>query len=1188
MTEMNRSNPVPRVEELFEEALKRSESERPDYLALVCGEDASLRQRVEALLQAHGEESGFLPEGVSEETVFGDSPNSEETGAVIGRFKLLEKLGEGGFGSVWAAEQREPVKRRVALKIIKLGMDTKQVVARFEAERQALALMDHPNIAKVLDAGTTEVGRPYFVMELVRGIAITQYCSQERLSSHERLELFIKVCRALQHAHQKGIIHRDIKPSNILVTLHDGVPVPKIIDFGIAKATQQELTEKTIYTQFQQFIGTPAYMSPEQAEMSGLDIDTRSDIYSLGVLLYELLTGGTPFDTKELMASGVDQMRKMIREREPVKPSTRVSQTLAANVNSSGGADAAVPESLMRMPGKDFIATLRGDLDWIVMKCLEKDRARRYETANGLALDVQRYLSNEPVTARPPSTVYRFQKAWRRNKVAVTAGLVMAASLMVGLSVSLWKTAEARSARIKASENAVLAEKNAAKANAETEKARIAEKKAADRQAEAERRADENWRIAYASDMNQAQRSLQMGGLGEALGILDRYRPKIGAEDIRGFEWRYLWQQCRSDGEVLGKVSAVSVRIDMSVSHDGQWLFVGRGGLGEANRFFNLKTGKESWPVWAPRSAVLREFSPKTSIAAFSAKIGNEDCLQLIDIKTGDLAAELGVFEEVIWCGFSGDGAIFGMVTGKKETGEMGKGRLSSLGLWRVSEGRLVGRFSIPYYGRWGTRRAAIALSPDGRLLAVGHDDGVLQLIETSSGDLLWSRQIWSDSPKVLAFSPNAKFIAAGTPTHSTDLVIIDVDSKKVARSLKGHNSQVTSVHFTDEGRVLVSSASDQTVRRWSMETLEEIQVLRGHQSEVRNVVSIPGDGRLISAGLDGEIIVWDPKRVQGRAQYITAESPGFFSNGMRGKGRTSHWAFSSSGKSILMVDDRSQLLRLHGRGYEVSQIISQLGPDLRSVLYDANEPQISTMDAAGDVFAWQVDDDYAHRRWVLNLPAAELVGVWPDQDLLLAVERLSPLATLLMIRYSTGEIISKRELPIDEDPYVVSNDCRWLVTSALAARQRGAPASLMDLKNSISSIGIFENPRLSSFLPSISPDNRFLVFNCEPHLTRVFDLMSGKLEREFEGHLNGAKSAAFSPGSKRLVTGAVGLDAIKFWDVTTWRSLLTLPAKALFWNGIQFSADGNVLGGWASGKFHVWRAPSWKEIEAKEGVRVE
>jgi eukaryotic-like serine/threonine-protein kinase len=360
-------------------------------------------------------------------TLADESGPSEEPGTQIGRYKLLENIGEGGFGSVWAAEQKEPVKRRVALKIIKLGMDTRQVVARFEAERQALALMDHPNIAKVFDAGATDSGRPFFVMELVKGIPITKYCEREKLPTRERLDLFIKVCQAIQHAHQKGIIHRDIKPSNILVTLSDGVPVPKVIDFGIAKATQQELTEKTVYTQHTQFIGTPAYMSPEQAELSGLDIDTRSDIYGLGVLLYELLTGTTPFDTKKLLESGLDEMRRIIREQEPERPSTRLSQTQARSADGRTPSPSAV---------RNWRASIASDLDWIVMKCLEKDRTRRYETANGLGMDLRRYLNHEPVVARPPSRGYQFRKFVRRNKLAFAASGAVGAALVLGVIVS--------------------------------------------------------------------------------------------------------------------------------------------------------------------------------------------------------------------------------------------------------------------------------------------------------------------------------------------------------------------------------------------------------------------------------------------------------------------------------------------------------------------------------------------------------------------------------------------------------------------------------------------------------------------------------------------------------------------------------------------------------------------------------
>ncbi len=416
-------------------------TERAAYLGQACGADTDLRSRVEALLRdAAGAQDFFGAEDNLPGMVA--TPLTEGPGTVIGRYKLLEKIGEGGMGVVYMAEQREPVIRKVALKIIKLGMDTRQVLGRFEAERQALALMDHPNIAKILDGGATDTGRPYFVMDLVRGLPITRFCDDAKLSTRDRLDLFLEVCSAIQHAHQKGIIHRDIKPANILVTLHGDKPVPKVIDFGIAKATQGRLTDKTLFTQFQHFIGTPAYTSPEQASLSGLDIDTRSDIYGLGVLLYELLTGKTPFDEKELMKVGLDEMRRTIREQEPLRPSTRLTQELVAASRKSA-ADFSEENSgaLTRRRydrAKELISLLRGDLDWIVMKCLEKDRARRYETANGLAADLKRHLDNEPVIARPPSAAYRFQKAFRRNKLFFAAAGAVTRTTWVGCA-NCWK-----------------------------------------------------------------------------------------------------------------------------------------------------------------------------------------------------------------------------------------------------------------------------------------------------------------------------------------------------------------------------------------------------------------------------------------------------------------------------------------------------------------------------------------------------------------------------------------------------------------------------------------------------------------------------------------------------------------------------------------------------------------------------
>jgi len=483
-----------------------------------------------------GGETGSTDENFAPASPDDAAPQAPRTG----RYQLIEIIGEGGFGTVWMAAQTEPVRRQVALKVIKLGMDTRQVVARFEGERQALAMVDHPNIARVFDGGMTEPGkfefrsakcegspkseatskseisnqqselpsgRPYFVMELVRGLPITEFCHTRQLTTRERIELFIPVCQAVQHAHQKGVIHRDLKPSNILVTEQDGRGVPKVIDFGVAKAIEEPLTDKTLFTRFHQFLGTPAYMSPEQTGFGGLDVDTRSDIYSLGVLLYELLTGLPPLDLSQARDASHEAILKIIREVEPLRPSTQLRRTLSAP-QTAKPVPSRVPPQASRIPRHgprltDHTSRIDPDLDWIILKALEKDRSRRYETANGLAADLRRYLDDEPIAARPPSTIYRLQKLARRNKLGFAAGGAVVVALIAGLVTTWWQA------------------------------------RRAERHLELERL------NVYVSGMNAAHQAIALNDYASAVELLDRLRPGRGETDFRGFEWRHLWHRCQ-------------------------------------------------------------------------------------------------------------------------------------------------------------------------------------------------------------------------------------------------------------------------------------------------------------------------------------------------------------------------------------------------------------------------------------------------------------------------------------------------------------------------------------------------------------------------------------------------------------------------------------------------------------------
>ena len=766
---------------------------------------------------AQNAESGNAPpgEGTTEITPspLDETPVTEGPGTVIGRYKLLEQIGEGGCGVVYVAEQKVPVKRRVALKIIKLGMDTRQVVARFQAERQALALMDHPNIAKVLDGGTTKSGRPYFVMELVKGIPITRYCDQENLTTRERLDLFIQVCHAIQHAHQKGIIHRDIKPSNILATLHDGLAVPKVIDFGIAKATQQKLTGQTVYTQLQQFIGTPAYMSPEQAEMSGLDIDTRSDIYSLGVLLYELLTGITPFDTQELLESGLDEMRKIIREREPVRPSTRLATQERV-------------KSASRKPE----AALETDLDWIAMKCLEKDRARRYETANEVAVDVERHLRNDPVLARPPSVGYRLQKSFRRNKLVFTAAGAVGLALVLGVVVSTWLAARATRAGRRADAAARVAESQKERAERGEQKAKEAERVA--------RVAETNaLRQAYSASMLSACDALEHAQIGMAR----RYLSSAPAA-LRGWEWRHL--SSRLDLSVRVHEHARSDGSPVQVVPDGRSYYdfseeptkgIRRWDTDTGQLLATIPTGhtySRSWLVAGGKQLIAQTLEDDRT-----------EAVEVWDLERGTRLSTHAVPVQ-FWpapdgsrIAYEWQQKIYIMDTRSGST--------------RVSPTALT---SAAVSGGYLGNGSPLCFQPDGRRLAVCGLMGEVALLDTDSFEILSAFEAHKNLIWTMVFSPDSRFLATGSLDNTIRITDVTTNPPAAVATLRGHAGWVQGLCFSPDGSLLASCGKDRTLRLWDTRTWSP----RGVFESDGVAPSFLPDGQTLINGDDKQVRFWD------------------------------------------------------------------------------------------------------------------------------------------------------------------------------------------------------------------------------------------------------------------------------------------------------------------------------------------
>ncbi len=739
-------------------------AERQAYLDLSCGCDAVLRRELEEMFAGNFRSANLLDAAVDHlqpnRTVIAGYTDTAaidvSSHPMIGPYTLLERIGEGGMGTVFMAEQKAPIKRKVALKLIKPGMDSREVVARFEAERQALAMMNHPNIARIFDAGVTEQGRPYFVMELVRGFSIDQYCDDATLPLTDRLKLFIDVCRAVQHAHQKGIIHRDLKPSNILITLHDGVPVVKVIDFGIAKALDQELTERTLFTRFAELIGTPVYMSPEQAEMSGLDIDTRSDVYSLGVVLYKLLVGVTPFDESTLKSAGLNEMRRIIREDAPVRPSHKVSTLDNERISTISLRRGTDPRSLS--------LSMQRELDWIVMKALEKDRNRRYESASAVAADIQRYLNNEPVEAFPPSAAYRLRKLAVRNKAALITTAIVVTSLLLGTGVSLWQAVAATDARRLADERFELAELE--RRNAIKEKAL----------AETQRRRSRV--LLYVSDMKLASDALCAGDVPRVANLLERHHPQQGEEDLRDFAWCFLNKSV--DVRQNWRIDAGSRVWGVVASPDGKQIAVATGhgqvqvyrsSSGEWLQSYQLPCECRG-VAWAPDGKQIVSAGSDGSIRVWDFH-PNRASLERPDNESRLLSSIIDVVANVkpAITFFAHPGGVMSVCYSPDGETIVSGGYDAKIGTWEANSGKQRNLFEAHQ-----RELEAVCVSPDGTLIASASADDRLSVWDFDSGE---HRHTWR-SPSLsnmlcVDFSPDGTCVAAGD--NYGNILLADVHS---------------------------------------------------------------------------------------------------------------------------------------------------------------------------------------------------------------------------------------------------------------------------------------------------------------------------------------------------------------------------------------------------------------------------
>ncbi len=1106
------------AEQIFHQAVEISDPrERAAYLGQVCGNDQQLRREVEALLRADDRAGGFL-EGppVAANVTLDSLPRIDGPGTTIGRYELLELIGEGGMGLVYLAEQKEPVRRKVALKIIKPGMDSRQVIARFEAERQALALLDHPNIAHVFDAGGTETGRPYFVMELVKGMPITRYCDENTLTIEQRLRLFEQVCEAIQHAHQKGIIHRDLKPSNILVSIQGDRPVPKIIDFGIAKAITSPLTDKTFVTLQGQLLGTPEYMSPEQVDLATQDIDTRSDIYSLGVVLYELLAGVLPFEEESFARAGLAEIQRTIREDEPTSPSIRLTRLgeQAKTIAASRGTQ-AVP----------LARRLHRELEWIPLKAMRKDRCRRYRSASEMADDVRNYLNGLPLLAGPETTTYRVQKFVRKHAGSVATVALVAGAIVLGLIVSIAMYLRAEDARQK--ESQARAQETTARVQAQEAQKVAQEQRSLAEQAEqaTQAKAEELRRTLYVNSIQLADAKHRQGDA-KAVRVLLASCPN----DLRGWEWNHL--NYISDQARMTLKGASDEVIHPVFSPDGR--LIASGGWGKSIKIWDATSGSELMNLTGHEDTVwCVAFSPDGQrLASASA----DKTVRVWDVQSGREVRTLrGHGKEVCYVTFSPDG---------KRIASAERGPATKI--WDAATGAEV--TNIQRRSSW---MMGLAFSPDGERITSGNKDSITVWDTTSAAQIMTiaaAHKLWVTC---VAYSPDGKSIVSCG--WDSSIKVWDASTGKETIVLHSRSQRLNYVSYDSSGKFVVAQDQGNTISVWDTATGGVVVTLAGHEANIRSV-SFSRDGRRILSGSeDRTICVWDTS--WSREQLVIPTQ--LFDLGLSYSPDSKRFATGDPRGSVRIWDAAAgtDLMALPAGGSQVCEVA--FSPDGKRLASGTPDGIVRIWDAATGAQVLSLPERKGYRKAVVAIafsPEGRNIAFGGDEEVI----RVHDTRTGAELRRLSGHKGQVGSLTYNPDGTRIISGC-WDGT-----------ARVWDAATGTEVLAIRADGDTLCGHVALSHDGRRIAGGTEQGSIIIWDAGTGMKVNAWSAHTSLAQGVSFSPDDKRLASVSREDSTVKVWDTGTGTELITLvPLRDV--TRVTFSPDGRTIAARCAGGVILW-----------------